>query len=117
MKTLFLVVALLIPVSISFATEDPKNSDSTTNQAGDSVINEKFEFNIINQQLEVILSGNFDEHTFFSVTQLKGEDMHFQDVQSGENKIVIDISSLESGNYYLVLHSKDEIRMKRFFIA
>ena len=75
-----------------------------------------FEMNLEKEanKLEVTIEGTFDRYASISITSQRGKELAFEFVKPGVSNYEFDISNLQSGNYFLVLSCKKEIRLKRF---
>lgn len=67
-------------------------------------------------QIEVLVSGQFNDYASVAITNLRGSELNVEFINSGENKLIFDVSDLKEGAYFLVLNMEDEIRIKRFSI-
>lgn len=67
-------------------------------------------------QIEVLVSGQFNDYASVAITNLRGSELNVEFINSGENKLIFDVSDLPEGAYFLVLNMEDEIRIKRFSI-
>jgi len=67
-------------------------------------------------QIEVLVSGQFNDYASVAITNLRGSELNVEFINSGENKLIFDVSDLREGAYFLVLNMEDEIRIKRFSI-
>lgn len=101
------------------ATEDEKvktERDSTKVENIPDTLKVDTEFNIeMNEnQMTVTANGSFDEFASVSITTTRGTDLIFSFISTGQNDLVFDLSTLESGSYYVVLNTSEEIRIKPF---
>lgn len=111
-----LTLATLTPV---LATEDEKvksERDSTKVENAADTLEVETEFNIQKNenQMSVTANGSFDEFASVSITTTRGTDLLFSFISTGKNDLTFDLSSLESGTYYVVLNTSEEIRIKPF---
>lgn len=94
--------------------DDEKNGLKTDSAKVETVFEMNFEES--SESLEVFVSGDFNEFASVAITTVRGSEIIFEFVESGENSFHFDLSQLDKGSYFLVLNLQEEIRIKRFTI-
>jgi hypothetical protein len=98
----------LIPLPISTGIENKSNSSSVSVYPNPAV-------DVLNIQLQ----NDLTENAMLNITDLAGRTVISQNISAaqGKNKVSIDISSLESGNYIARLISGSNLQNVSFVVA
>jgi len=115
MKTLILMLSIIaLPISTTYAAlgdDKSKKEVDTTKVAKEK--NEDFKVEIKDGTLTVIANGDFDKYASISLATHRGSDIYFEFLKDGNNSITFNTQSIETGSYFVVLNSNDEVRIKR----
>jgi hypothetical protein len=118
MKTKMLsLVMLILSVNTLFAHSiNEKNKQSKADTALVKETTFTMKMNPETDELLVEVNGNFDQYSSVSVTNTRGSEYCFQFIPNEQGQMIFDLTKLEKGSYFLVLNTKEEIRIKRFVI-
>jgi len=115
-----ILASLLFSQTFAFGTGNgDENGNGEKDPKTDSIkVETVFEMTHVDdlEQIEVLVSGQFNDYASVSITNLRGSELNVEFINSGENKLIFDVSDLTEGAYFLVLNMEDEIRIKRFSI-
>lgn len=93
-----------------------KNSKDIVKDSTEIKVEQKFEVQFEEGHVYVTLNGDFDLYASISIADHNGTDLDFQFVRNTKDKFDFETSNLTKGSYFVILTTKDEIRMKRFHI-
>lgn len=116
MKTLALLMAFSLS-AVGLANGETPNGKKDADKVKDSTaveVEQKFEVQIEENHVTVTLHGEFDEFASVSLANHNGTDVNFQFIHDASNQIEFNTQDLEKGSYFVILSTKNEIRMKRF---
>ncbi len=111
---LLLMTIILSQNSILAANASLGNDTTIVAKNEDKVL--IFKMTVLNDKIYVKLDGPLNALATVSITNNNGSEKHFEFVNENDKELTIDISKLEKGAYFLMLHNDQEIRILRFYI-
>ena len=111
---MLMIGLILLPISNSIAANgDDKKGKEVDSTKVSKDAKEEFNVEISDGTLIITANGEFDEYASISLATNRGTDIYFEFLKDGNNSITFDTRSIEQGSYYVVLNSKEEVRLKR----
>jgi len=117
MKTKMIFIAALLFLSFNgMANNDPKASNETKKEDTAKIVETKFTVSIDEEFNKVTVSiiGEFEKYSSVSIANSRGSEYHFSFIEEGQTEFVFNVDDLKAGTYMVILHTNEEIRMKRF---